>query len=454
MSRYSPIQSRTDHMLPSPESFPPVDARVPQQVDPHIPIEALGIQRTTHQTNALCNLQCPGCYIQKWLKKDGEQRPSGHSRTIPLEIFSKQLEALGPELEEVFLLGAETTMTPGTTREMLEHTAERQLGAMAITNGSAPPEATDGALLGALERGILHKLNISIDSCEPSIHDILRGKDGACEATLETIRRYVEMGYPIKAQITVWPYNYSDVLSTVKTLYEDYGVRGFAFHCGSLEGVSEINRKLLGGHIHPLAWRALVEQLQEFNLDHFEELEHFNLPLIYFTAEELKDYVIGSESHSDNFESHTQALEKGEQKPLPFNACPGIGVPQVYIYATDPTPKGHGRLSACNIDSGAHDRYLADYDDASGKFIVREGSDNQVLGMVLSPNLCPAVHAATGHMHPTSSDRFPTDQGDLYHACRYISNNQMPLKNGQFGQDLYEFWAHRYKQEHHHVAVT
>ena len=71
-------------------------------------------------------------------------------------------------------------------------------------------------------------------------------------------------------------------------------MRGFAFHGGSVEGVSGF---LASGidHVDPLAWRALCEQLYAFREAHRDELVHFNFPLLYFTEAELRASVIGAD---------------------------------------------------------------------------------------------------------------------------------------------------------------
>ncbi len=442
--RYNPIQSRADHQLPEASDFPPVTERVPQDPDPYAPIAELSIRRVTHQGNELCNLKCPGCYLGEWLKKDGEVRAGNEQRRTSVAAFGQHLEGLGEQLEEVYLLGAETTMTPQDTKAMIELARERGLGVMAVTNAVTREAVVDATFKEALEQGEMHKLNISIDSIDSQVHDVLRGRQGACESTLETIHRYVEAGYPVKAMITVWPYNYHTILETVTTLYKDYGVRGFAFHCGSLEGVREEQRQLLGGHVHPEAWRALTAQLQAFNLEHFEELKHFNFPYIYVTQQELDDYVINDGSLSEQYSMHTEALEQGHVEPLPFNACVGIGVPQVYMYGNDKTAVGTGRLSACNVDSAAHSRHLAEFDDTTGTYQTTT-ENNQLAGMIASPNLCPAVHEATGNLHPSASDRVVTESGALHHICRYISNNQMPAGHTEFPRELYEHYAAEYQ---------
>jgi pyruvate-formate lyase-activating enzyme len=446
--RYSPIQPTSDHEHPTKETFPPVHIRVPQNVDPFCDVEDLEIPRVTYQGNELCNLKCPGCYANEWLLRDGVFRMRNGSTKVDLETYEDHLDAIGPQLEEVYALGAELTAAPDHSREIIRRAAERDLAVMAITNGARRPEVVDRTLLEGLESGAIYKLNISLDSIDPDTNDALRGRQGACEATLETIRRYTERNFPIRLQMTVWPKNYGTILESVEKLYEEYGVRGFSFHCGSLEGVGDRQQQLeeVGGDcLDPLAWRVLTERLFEFNDTHYDDLQYFYVPFIYFTEEELREYVIGEPTLMDEFLAHTQALEHGESKPLPFNACPGIGVPQVYLYASDIGQNGVGKISACNMDTGAHDRYIAEYDEDQKRFItVQDPDKNQIQGMIDSPHLCPAMKAVTGNKNRSGSDRFETGEGDLFHGCRYISNNQMPAGSKKFPREIYEQYVLEY----------
>jgi hypothetical protein len=53
--------------------------------------------------------------------------------------------------------------------------------------------------------------------------------------------------------------------------------------------------------------------------------------------------------------------------------------------------------------------------------------------MAESPHLCPATpYALRSH-----TDRVITEAGPLYHACRYIASNQVPVVADQFGEQVY-----------------
>ncbi|GHO59247.1 hypothetical protein KSB_77220 [Ktedonobacter robiniae] len=438
---YNPLQHRLGVKSPQAEEFPPVLQRVGNQdIDVHAPF--VTTERVTYQANEVCNLACPGCYIGQWLEKDGRVYVQNARKVVPFERVVEHLEALGSGLKDLFLLGAEATMTPDLSRKILYHAYEKGLSLMSITNGAARPEILDRTFLLALKEQALEKLIISIDSMDAALHDRLRGKQGALQRTLESLDKYIQSGFPIKVQMTVWPQNYASILSSVQKLYEEHGVRRFAFHCGSLEGVPP-DRDLF--HLHPIAWRALVEMLYAFREVYSKEQEaitEFNIPLIAFTEEEMRRFVIGDEELADQYFAHVNAIEQGNHKPMPFIGCPAAGKAngypnQVYLFAND-GPNGEGELSTCIVLSNARPgMHYARYVPQTRAFQVNtDPATSQMQAIKESPYFCPALEGATG----AGSDRILTEKGPLYFACRYLSTNQIPFLSGQFTpQDYFRY---------------
>jgi hypothetical protein len=434
--RYSPVQDRVGVVDPVPGELPPVSRRVRQQPDPYRPafLDEREILRVTYQGDDRCQLRCPGCYTGERL-----DRPSiapampGARLRVPWDDFTGHLHGLGPGLQDFYLLGAEPTMDPEGSARKLAWAAEAGLSIMSITNGAVSPARFDRTFGPSLETGDLYKLIVSLDSIDPEVNNALRGSPVAFDRTVATIVRAVADGVPVKVQITVWPRNYPTVLGTVEALWE-MGVRGFAFHCGSVEGVPDFLGRGLD-HLDPLAWRTLCERLYEFRDTHRDELVHFNFPLLYFTERELRGSVIGDEELADAYLTHVAALEEGVPSSKPFHACPAMDVPQVYVYAND-GEAGRGVVSLCNVHSPDSAAAFADYDPDTGRWaVVQDPARNQMQRMIDSPHLCPAMPFATGGR---SSDRVVTEAGDLYHACRYLGCNQVATDHDQFGRGAYD----------------
>jgi pyruvate-formate lyase-activating enzyme len=443
--RYSPVQDRVGIHDPDPGELPSVINRVEQHPDPYAPefLDGREILRVTYQGDDRCQLRCPGCYTGERLARPGiapaegaDPRPdSGPARRLrsTFDDFTGHLQGLGPGLQDFYLLGAEPTMDPEGSAARLAWAVEHGLTIMSITNGAVSPDRFDRTFGAAADSGELYKLIVSLDSIDPEINNLLRGAAFAFDRTVATIRRCVERGLPVKVQVTVWPRNYPTVMDTVEALW-DMGVRGFAFHCGSVEGVPGFLGRGLD-HIDPLPWRALCERLYEFRAAHRDELFHFNFPLLYFTEAELRATVIGDEALADAYLAHVAALEAGRDSAKPFHACPGLDVPQVYVYGNDGA-NGRGIVSLCNVHSPEGEAAFADYDPGVRRWrVVQDPARNQMQRMIDSPHLCPAMPGATGGR---SSDRVGTERGNLYHACRYLGCNQVPVDQHQFGREAYD----------------
>ncbi|HEY7104085.1 MAG TPA: radical SAM protein, partial [Mycobacteriales bacterium] len=347
--RYSPVQDRVGVVDPTDDELPPVLARVNQKPSPYSPawLDEREILRVTYQGDDRCNLRCPGCYTGERLDRPSIAPVAGNERLrVPWQDFTGHLRGLGAGLQDFYLLGAEPTMDPEGSAAKLAYAADAGLTTMSITNGASSPARFDRTFGQALASGDLYKVIVSLDSIDPEVNDALRGSKGAYRRTIATIERAVANGMPVKVQVTVWPRNYLTVLETVRALWE-MGVRGFAFHSGSVEGTPDFLAKGLD-HLDPLAWRTLCERLYEFRDTHRDELVHFNFPLIYFTESELRRRVIGDDELTDAYLTHVAAVEEGVASTKPFHACPAMDVPQVYVYAND-GPGGRGSVSLCNV---------------------------------------------------------------------------------------------------------
>ena len=435
-SRYSPVQDRVGVVDPAEDELPPVLDRVNQHPSPYSPawLDEREILRVTYQGDDRCNLRCPGCYTGERLERPSMAPVLANERLrVPWEDFTGHLRGLGSGLQDFYLLGAEPTMDPEGSAAKLAHAAAAGLATMSITNGVGSPARFDRTFGPALSSGDLYKVIVSLDSIDPEVNDALRGAAGAFRRTIATIRRAVASGAPVKVQITVWPRNYLSVLRTVDALW-GMGVRGFAFHCGSVEGTPDFLSRGLD-HLDPVAWRTLCERLYEFRDTHRDELMHFNFPLIYFTEQELRGRVIGDEEVADAYLTHVAALEQGVESTKPFHACPAMDVPQVYVYAND-GPAGRGSVSLCNVHSPDSDAAFADWDPEAERWaVVQDPERNQLQRMADSPHLCPAMPFATGGR---GSDRVATELGDLYHACRYLGCNHVSTDPKLFGIAAYE----------------
>lgn len=402
--------------------------------------------RVTLQTSDVCQLACPGCYVSEWTNPQGSVRQAHDRIDTPEEEAKDQIRALGGKLQDVFYLGVEPTLRPKMMEAAMEVASEIGATTMSITNGASPLHRYEAAFREGIETEGIYKINLSLDSIDPDINDRMRGKKRAFERTMRTIEHAIGKGDPIKINITIWPDNYHTAVETAEELFE-MGVRGFAFHCGSVEGIPDPHAAKLD-HLDPLAWRALCSQLLKFRDAHEAELENFTLPYIFFTEDELREGIIGNEEAYSTYKDHAAKIEEGGVGPNPVKVCPALDIPQVYVFSND-GKLGRGAVSLCNLHTvGANrkhdgDAYFAHYDPDTKQFLTEpDPNHNELVLMRQSPFLCPAREYDMGDANP--QDRNSTEAGDLYHACRYVAANQFPYAETEFGIDFYDDYKEFY----------
>jgi MoaA/NifB/PqqE/SkfB family radical SAM enzyme len=434
--RYSPVQDRAGIKPAEQLEFPPATQRVTQEVEAFSPAFAdeREILRATYQGDDRCQLACPGCYTRDLLQiTPAAAVRAGRRKVAPAEDFTGHVDALGEGMQDLYVLGAEPTMDPAGTAAKLAYARDRGWPQQVITHGAVSVERFEATFGAALDSGGIYMLIISLDSMDAGVNNRLRGRGYAHARTLGVIKHCVARKAPFKVQMTVWPANYPTICDSVEQLY-GLGVRAFSFHSGSLEGVTDAEADAAGlMPVDPLAWRALVERLLAFREAHRNELWHFNVPFLYFTEDELRERVIGEDKLTDAYLEHVDAIEAGRESVKPVQACPALDVPQVYVWANR-GPAGRGTLSLCSIDRDQVADAYADYDPGVRRWRVRTDPErNQLQHMATSPHLCPA----TPYAIRAQTDRVITEAGPLFHACRYIASNQMPVDATQFGPQTY-----------------
>lgn len=443
---YSPVQVRSGIIEPTAEDFPKYSQRVPQDPLPILRTVAdYDPLRVTIQTSDVCQLACTGCYVKEWTDPNGSIRQSHDRIDAPEDQVGDQIRAMGTKLEDVYYLGVEPTLRPEMVKAVTDVAVDLGATVMSITNGASKIDRYEEAFRDGLEAGNLYKILLSLDSIDPEIHNRLRGKNFAFDRTMDTIKHAITEGDPIKVNVTVWPDNYHTVLKTAERLLK-LGVKGFGFHCGSVEGIGEsVNTKLR--HLDPLAWRALCSKLVEWRDKNKDALESFTLPYIFFTETELAEGIIGDPDAYARYKLHLESKNKGSKTSNPIKVCPALAVPQVYVFSNDGA-SGNGAVSLCNIHTiGANekhkDAFFADYDADSKEFVVRQDPEHNELSIMhISQFLCPAREYAVGDQNP--SDVNSTELGDLYHGCRYVSTNQFPFADDEFGTDHYSLFEQYY----------
>ncbi|MEL7315170.1 MAG: radical SAM protein, partial [Cyanobacteria bacterium J06559_3] len=147
-----------------------------------------------------CNLRCGMC--NHW--RDQVEPP------LDLDFYKRLVDDLA-ELgcQKLHLTGGEPTLRPNL-EALIAHASAQGILVSMTTNGTllTPDRAHAIAAAG------LHKVNISIDSPEPAIHDRVRGVPGAWERTVQgfkQLRRWMRPG-KMRLNTVIGPLNYASLV--------------------------------------------------------------------------------------------------------------------------------------------------------------------------------------------------------------------------------------------------
>ncbi|MBI4213400.1 MAG: radical SAM protein [Chloroflexi bacterium] len=200
-------------------------------------------------TTGRCNLRCSHCYL-----KAGEPGLGELSREEGRQLID-QLVAAGTKL--LILTGGEPLMR----RDIV------QLAAHASSKGLLVVLGTNGMLLSPrlvreLKEAGVAGAGISLDSLNPQKHDGFRGVPGAWKGAVRGIRKSVAQKLPVLVQMTVLPWNYSEVTDMISFAHRE-GATGFTLYflvcTGRGEQLTDISPEQ-----YEQALAALVEAQQQF----------------------------------------------------------------------------------------------------------------------------------------------------------------------------------------------
>jgi radical SAM protein with 4Fe4S-binding SPASM domain len=135
-----------------------------------------------------CNLNCAHCY---------RRRGSRYIDAEELNIFFQKMTQ--ETLISAELTGGEPTLHPDFL-EITKACVENLVSVGILTNGTLLAEKTIEEL--SPYKDSLY-FSISLDSHDPTYHDIFRGMKGAWEQTVSTIRRLVDEGFLVRVAMSI-----------------------------------------------------------------------------------------------------------------------------------------------------------------------------------------------------------------------------------------------------------
>lgn len=155
-----------------------------------------------------CNFDCRYCYNKN---NDFLQEPELRDAEM-LKLVDKVVEELNPVV--VSFSGGEALLRKNLLLQALNKLKDKDIDAWLTTNASLLDEDT----IGALKDAGLNKVFTNIDSNDPAVHDMLRGKTGSFSKSMATIRRLVEVlgGDNVITTLVVTKENYKAVVPMAK----------------------------------------------------------------------------------------------------------------------------------------------------------------------------------------------------------------------------------------------
>lgn len=161
-----------------------------------------------------CNLKCRHCWIAPVLQSEGDIHKS-----LPVELFKSIVnQALPLGLTSVKLTGGEPFLHPGI-RSILDAIRDAELSLNIETNAVLCTRE-----LAEQVRSSSNKVcvSVSIDGCDSSTHDWMRGVPGSFEKALAGFSNLVKAGVSTQIIMSVAKYN-KDQIANVVSLAERIG---------------------------------------------------------------------------------------------------------------------------------------------------------------------------------------------------------------------------------------
>lgn len=210
-----------------------------------------------------CNLRCGMC--NHWRDPYTEPMDTG-----TLKHLIDELVALG--CQKIHITGGEPTLRPDL----------EELISYMVCQGIRPTMTTNGTLLTAercksLTEAGLHKVNVSLDSPDPGIHDRLRGSSGAWSRTIrgiQNLRNYLYRANSLRLNTVISKENYlslTDLPELAHQLRVDrLNLIPLDRHTEDIEGLSieeikEFNRRVAPTIAHlGLRYKLIERRAQAF----------------------------------------------------------------------------------------------------------------------------------------------------------------------------------------------
>lgn len=195
-------------------------------------------RQVTWEVTKFCNLFCDHCCTVSGPDVERSHEPS----TAALISAASELSAAG--VTKVQFSGGEPLLREGFL-DMVDSIDADRVRIHLASNGY---RLTD-QVIGRLRDAGLHKLSVSVDGGDATLHDLLRRKSGGFVRTMEGVTRAVLAGIHVGISVTATPSNVGTLESLVTKLTA-IGVPEVSFHSVVPVGRAIEHPELMFTHAH------------------------------------------------------------------------------------------------------------------------------------------------------------------------------------------------------------
>lgn len=167
-----------------------------------------------------CNLNCEHCYVQR--KKD----------VLSVEQYKQLIRQLCDRGLMVIMYTYGEPLLSDKLYEVAEYASSLGISQTALTNGWFLTEET----VRKLEKCGINSYNISLDSPCEALHDSNRGRAGAWQRAMESLRLLVRLGKNVGIGYTVTEHNV-DGMDGILKLAQDEGISRISFLAQRSDGL-------------------------------------------------------------------------------------------------------------------------------------------------------------------------------------------------------------------------
>ncbi len=147
--------------------------------------------------NNACNFTCEHCFTEAPLAKNVKETLSAET----IGRVANEAHELG--IFEFDLQGGELLLNPNHLFDVIEAIKPERFYLYLTTNGYH----LDKEMAQKLAKSGVSRVSVSIDSTDPTVHDVFRGKEGAWQKAIDGLKYVQEEGMEPYLNITVGHYN-------------------------------------------------------------------------------------------------------------------------------------------------------------------------------------------------------------------------------------------------------